>query len=484
MIFSIFQLAIFAFVESGIGNAIIEAVAGSGKTTTIVEAMRRVKGTVLFLAFNKSISEELCKRGVNAKTFHGLCYSAVSQFLKVRNVDTNKTRNIIDRLMGDDAMIYGQFVMKLVGLGKQSGIGCLIEDTQQNWSDIASHHDLELESDKASYSVALDWASKVLNESNRVKAMDYDDMLYMVVKFGLTLPKFDFIFVDEAQDTNAIQRAILRKIMHATSRIVAVGDPSQAIYGFRGADSESLNMIAAEFNCIRLPLTVSYRCPTAVVEFAKTYVSNIESAPNAPKGNVESMGQKWAPNMFKADELVVCRTTAPLITLAYSMLKDHIPVKILGKDIGQGLQALIKKMNAKGIPALVDKLTEYTKREVEKATAKKQEQKAEAIQDKTDAILFLIDSLKETNRTIPALMSVIDNLFNDDTSTTMLATIHKAKGLEADKVYWLNSSKCPAQWAKQDWQKEQERNLCYVAITRAKSELVLIEERKELKQAA
>jgi len=53
-----------------------------------------------------------------------------------------------------------------------------------------------------------------------------------------------------------------------------------------------------------------------------------------------------------------------------------------------------------------------------------------------------------------------------------------SRPLEAHKVFWLNSSKCPAQWARQDWQKQQEENLCYVAATRAKAELVLIEEKR------
>lgn len=102
--------------------------------------------------------------------------------------------------------------------------------------------------------------------------------------------------------------------------------------------------------------------------------------------------------------------------------------------------------------------------------------RAEAIHDKADALFCLIEGLPETDRTVPALLGVIDSLFSDKVGCTVLATIHKAKGLEADRVYWLNSSKCPAAWARQPWQQEQERNLCYVAVTRAKSELVLIEE--------
>ncbi len=479
-VYSKYQTDIFAFVEDpSAGNAIVEAVAGSGKTTTIVEALKRVKGSTIFLAFNKAIAEELKRRGVNARTFHSLTYSPVTRARNQRNVEGNKLRSLVDANMTDDeAKMYGTFACRLVGLARQCGVGCLVEDIELVWSTLADLHDIELDSDRAERSTGIEFARKLLGWSNESEAVDFDDLLYLAVKDGISLPKFDVIFVDEAQDTNAIQRAILRKIMKPTSRIVAVGDPAQAIYGFRGADSTSLDLIAEEFDCKRLPLTVSYRCPTSVVEFAQQWVTHIEAAPGAPEGNVESLG-RWSPATFIADDLIVCRTTKPLVKVAYSLLRARIPARIMGREIGQGLKTLINKMNAKGVDALQERLATYTRREVEKAVAKGQDTKAEAIQDKTDTVMFLIDSLDENGRTIPALLSLIDSLFDDRAGSVVLATIHKAKGLEATRVFWLNSSQCPSKWAKQDWQKQQERNLCYVAVTRAKSELFLIEDNEQ-----
>lgn len=479
MNFSKYQLAIFAWVVNALGNAVIEAVAGSGKTTTMVEAFKRVAAGLskIYLAFNKSIAVELGSRGVNAKTFHGLCYGPVTRAMKVKTVNADKVRDIIDARMGDDeARMYGAFVNKLVSLGKNSGIGCLIEDTEQNWNELAQHHDMELDSENADYAKALRSASEILQVSNLAPSLDFDDLLYLAVKNGIALPKFDFIGVDEAQDTNAIQRAVIRKIMHPKSRLMAVGDSAQAIYGFRGADSNSLNLIAEEFDAIKLPLTVSYRCPTSVVEHARQWVSHIEAAPDAPAGKVISKGDDWKPKDFRPNDLVVCRTTRPLVSLAYRLMQARVPVRIMGKEIGQGLKSLIKRMNSNGIEDLVRRLENYTQREVEKARAKKQDQKMEAIQDKTSCVLFLIRSLKETKRTVPGLYEVIDQLFSDQKNTVVLATIHKSKGMEADRVCWLNSSKCPAKWAKLPWQQEQERNLAYVATTRAKKELILIED--------
>lgn len=474
--FSTYQQNIFEFVEHGTGNAIIEAVAGSGKTTTICEAIKRVKGSAIFLAFNRAIADELVSRGVNARTFHSLCYGPVLQHSGVRKAEPSKLRDIVDEnLPGDKARMYGAFITKLVSLGRQQGIDCLIDNTPDNWSDLASHHDLELDSEAADRNTAIGYAAKLLNASNHDPRVDYDDMLYRAVRDGITLPKFDFIFVDEAQDTNAIQRAVLRKIMHPGSRIVAVGDPAQAIYGFRGADSNSMELLAAEFSMTRLPLHVTYRCPTSVVEYAQTWVEHIEAAPGAAAGKVEHL-DSWKPEIFKSEDLIVCRTTRPLIALAYQLIKARVPARIMGKEIGAGLAKLVTNLNPKGIEGLLDKLTVYTNREVEKAIAKKNEAKAEAIQDKTDCIKFLIDSLSENNRTVPALLALIDELFSDVKGAVVLATIHKAKGLEAKRVFWLNSSQCPARWARQEWQQQQERNLCYVAVTRAIEELYMIEE--------
>jgi superfamily I DNA/RNA helicase len=305
--------------------------------------------------------------------------------------------------------------------------------------------------------------------------VDFDDLLYLAVKDGISLPKFDFIFVDEAQDTNAIQRALLRKIMKKTSRIVAVGDPAQAIYGFRGADSESMNLIAEEFNAKRLPLSISYRCPSSVVTYAQQWVSHIQAAPGAQAGEVLELGSKWNTDIFQANDLVVCRKTAPLMSLAFRMLRSRVPVMVMGREIGAGLKSLINKMNARDIDNLVTKLEAWRDREVEKATAKKDDAKVEALEDKVGAILCLIDSMSENERTVPALLNTLDALFADKKNVTVLATIHKSKGLEAKRVFWLDRSQCPAKWVKQDWQKQQEVNLCYVAATRAMESLITIE---------
>jgi superfamily I DNA/RNA helicase len=480
-----YQTSIFAFVETGTGNAVVEAVAGSGKSTTIVEALSRVKGSSIFLAFNRSIANELKSRGVNARTFHSLAYSIVLRHVGVRDVEQDKLRKIVDARIPDfkEKQMYGGFACKLVGLARGVGIGCLEDDTDENWYALVRHHDLELEHEDAEMSRAIEISRKLLKASNAAAhpdaknpMVDFDDILYISVKDGLALPTFDFIFVDEAQDANPIQRAMLRKLMKKGSRMVAVGDPAQAIYGFRGADSQSLKIIQDEFQAVTLPLTVSYRCPQAVVNFAHQWVKHIEAAPGAPEGKVELL-EKWDPaNTFKPEDLIVCRTTAPIIGLAFSMIKRRIPARVMGREIGEQMKSLVKKMGAHDIEALLMLLGQWRDREVEKAKAKLQESLAANIQDRFEALEYLIQTLEENNRTIANLNATIDSLFADGVGKVLLSSIHKAKGLEAKRVFWLNSSDCPAKWARQPRQQEQERNLCYVAVTRAQEELYLIEQ--------
>lgn len=475
-VWSPFQTSIFAFVETETGNAIVEAVAGSGKSTTIIEAMKLVRGSSIFLAFNKSIADELKAKGVNARTFHSLVFGPVMRAKNAQNPTMDKLRRLCRENMDQyDYKLYSAFAMKLVGLARQQGVGFLTPDEISTYQTICNHHDIEPESDNADFDTALRYAQMLLEWSNASDMVDFDDMLYWAVRDNINLPKFDFVFVDEAQDTNMIQREILRKIMGPNSRIIAVGDPAQAIYGFRGADAESLQSIAKEFNAKTLPLSISYRCPTSVVKYAQQWVNHIQAAPNAPEGIVKHHEKEWDVDMFLPNDLVVCRKSAPLLQLAFRCIRSNIPVQVLGKEIGDGLKSLIDKMNAKTLDQLTEKLQAYMMREVEKAKKEDDDARVEAITDKVGCVLFLIDGLKEDRRDIASLKAGIDYLFKDKDKCVKLCTIHKAKGLEADRVFWLNRNECPAQWARRAWQQVEEVNLCYVAATRAKRELHMIE---------
>lgn len=487
-----YQLAIFDHIRAqrigeqagaaeGQAHAIIEAVAGSGKTTTIVQALELTQHPAVFLAFNKAIAEELKRRvppHVQARTFHSLCYRPVLQATGARDVNTSKLQQVVKFAMPlGEAAMYGAFVRRLVGLARQSGLGALQEASDEAFYALVEHHDITLEHERASEEKGIHYAQRILELSNESRDVDFDDLLYQAVLRGVKLPTFKWVFVDEGQDTNMIQRAIIRKILEPGGRLVVVGDAAQAIYGFRGADSDSLNLIASEFApCVRLPLSVTYRCAAQITARAKTYVPTIEPRDGAPEGVVEELGMKWKLTDLGCEDLVVCRNTKPLLDLGYRLMRAKIPLRIMGRDIGEGLVALIRKCNGgTGLDTMLEALSRWQERETQKAIAKGNDAKADAITDKAGAVQMLASSLPEGERSTEALIVVIQSLFTEANSRVTLATVHKAKGLEADCVWWLAPSLCPSRWARKPWQQQQERNVMYVATTRAKTRLVLME---------
>ncbi len=477
MKYSPYQEAIFDFCENGEGNAVVLSSAGSGKTTTIVECMKRMMFTCpdsVFLAFNKSIADELKGRNVDAQTFHKLCYWPVLNYVGTKKVDKDKTYSLCKQhLSQKDNNIYVSFIKQLISLAKQHvyDVGGLIAHAER----LVYQYGVELKAESASLERGIELAVEIFNKSQRSKMVDFDDLLYYAVTCDVRLPTFDFIFVDEAQDTNALQHQLIEKIMHDDSRMIAVGDPRQAIYGFRGADSAALTNLGKMFNCKEFPLTVCYRCPKKVVEFANQYAPGTEHFEHAIDGEVI---HKTKPiedtSIFKVGDMVLSRTNAPLVSLAYDMLSKGQRPRIMGKEIGDGLVALVNGRRATSLVDLNEKMSKWRQKEIEKLLkrADKEEPDISMIDDKFDCVRALSNALPE-HANVGDLVDTINRLFAPGGKFVMLSTIHKAKGLEADNVYWIDHDR-ETPWAKQEWQREQERNLCYVAATRAIKKLTLI----------
>lgn len=488
---SAYQQAIMDWLVTGTGNAIVDAKAGSGKTSTLcmLSDLIPVQGTrAAFLAFNKSIATELQRRlprHVQAATFHSVCKTALNrhpacvQFSNRRDwVNVNKVHMILDEMKARylDVETYRKGVKQLVGLMKSNAM--LPDAPEAELLDIISKYDIEFDADERDGGVAqgIKMAREALAINNtQLNVIDFDDMLYLTAIFDAPLMKYSHLFVDEAQDTNKVQRILIGKMLGRDARLIAVGDPNQAIYGFRGADSDAMNLIKDEFQCVTFPLSISYRCPELVIKLAQRIVPTIEARENAPRGTVKRL-DNLTLDTFTSLDLVLCRNTAPLITLAFRFLRAHKPVKVMGRDIGEQLVSLIQKMRAATLEELADKLDEYTDREVEKALAKRQESKAERLTDQRDSIIAIIDGMPEGQRDVFSVIGIIRSLFTDDGNghRTTLSTVHKAKGMEAHTVYILDGHLMPSKWAKQEWQMVQEMNLKYVSVTRALDSLFFI----------
>lgn len=494
-----YQQAVFDFIAREKGSAIVRAVAGSGKTTTILHALEFVPdgASVLMLAFNAAIAKELQTRivakgkelgralaNVEGKTFHSLGYGAVMKRLgRGMDVDANKMRKVARETLGlVDERLYSDFACRLVSLAKGQGIGALEPDLPEAWYALVSHHDLYLDSVDADLDRAVEIARALLQSSNEYAergTLDFDDQLYLPLLWRSKLRERDFVFIDEAQDTNPARRALAKLALRPGGRLIAVGDPMQAIYGFTGASHDAMDLIAAEFDTRELPLSVSYRCARSIVTLAQNLVPYLEPSETAPEGAVSRLPLEQGLKALSQHDAVLCRQTAPLVGLAFKLIAKGRGCAILGREIGKGLINLIEKQRADSIESLLDKLATYREREIARFTAKGEEQKAEGVADRCDCIETVIHNLPEDARTIGGLVRRIESLFTDSNGVLTLSTVHKAKGREWQTVALLEPELMPSKWARQSWQVAQEHNLMYVAYTRAKEHLIFLTPSRE-----
>jgi len=495
-----FQQAIFDFVEKGKGSATVVAVAGSGKTTTIVEAAKRLPQGISasFVAFNKSIADELKQRlpgHVRAQTMNSLGFGAWRRHLggdaTGLRLDANKTRELCRTEIPDQ--FYGLLskgMPRLIGVAKACGIvpmdldgageyDGLIPDSDDVWSDIVERYGIDMEADVDKPSEAeliARYARKILTQSIAVSRhlIDFDDQLYMPVITGARFWQNDILFVDEAQDLNMVQRVIVRRALKGNGRLIAVGDPNQAIYMFRGAGHNSMDELKEAFNCQELPLTISYRCPKLVVAEAQRFVTHIRSHEQAKDGVVE-IRAKYSATDFQGTDLVICRNSKPLIELAFRLLRDGVPCKVRGRDIGQGLVALVRRFKEADLDKFQTKLDEYVSKKTWDWLQKRKEDLAQRLQDQYDTLQVFIEAL-DPGSTTDHLVQRIEGMFTDNGvgSCLMLSTIHKSKGTESRRIWILDWDLMPSRFARTPEAKQQERNLQYVALTRSLEELRFI----------
>lgn len=492
--FSPQQIAFLDWIDKGEGSCVLEAVAGAGKTTTLLEGAKRLtaKGLkVAVMAYNKKIAEEIKDKtkgwpNLYVGTVHSFGFSALRYRFKNVKVDAYKVANICDEqgVLDPGVAEYKSVIVDLVSYAKQRALGVVARmENPAEWTDIIEHFDVfaDLDKEQAKYvptSEIIKFARKVLSISNtRTDIIDYDDMVYLPLVLRVPFFRNDVVMVDEAQDTNAARRALVRCIVKVGGRVIAVGDRHQAIYGFTGADADSLDLIKQDFNAIELPLTTSYRCPKAVVNYAKRWVSHIEAAATAPEGSVSSIPYEdiFTRNDLNGASAVLCRNTKPLVELAFSLIRKRIGCKVEGRDIGQGLIKLATKWKVKDTGKLVERLDAYLEAQKTKFLAKKQETRAQAVEDQVETIKVIIEDCNlQGKHSVECVVSSINAIFADDVKGVLtLSTIHKSKGREWKTVYWLDRvGTLPSPYARQEWQQIQEKNLCYVASTRSQGTLV------------
>jgi len=504
-----YQIDVFIQFITTMFNLVINAVAGSGKTTTIIQLLDLIDKSkrVLFLAFNVEIKKELGNKvadkgysNVNVSTSHSFGYRQLTNYYgknKIRDIDSNKyikllrkcisyaltndVNNVSEYYFTNDILKFirnnfiltdnnnnSQYQSRVVKLASLARLN-LVDDIQ-TLENLAWTNDVEICNGECAMALALVNVGK-----NYIRFIDYTDMIYLPLANNIPIEKYDYVIVDECQDLNSAQRELMLKAV-VNGRFIAVGDRKQAIYAFAGADAASFEKLVNTPNTIELPLSVCYRCGSDIIELAKQFVPTIEAHENNGKGTVN---ENSSLADIKAGDLVLCRNTYPLVKLAFNYLKTGVKALIKGQDVGKNLISLVTNTKQNNAKDIIETLNNEKTILLSNISRKKNITVLEAEDDLT-YIAFcdkvqVITLFAENSINADDIIGQIERLFSDDkTNGIQLSTIHKAKGLEANNVFIIHRDLMPAKQAKNDWQIEQEKNLIYVAYTRAKNTLGFI----------
>jgi superfamily I DNA/RNA helicase len=497
------QEAVRNFPKTHKGSAFAEAVAGAGKTTTAMFTIAETTGTVAVMAFNKSAAREFEHKAaelglsfgnrVRFGTCHSFGLSGIKYAYKGVKFGPEAVREKSDAMIAHLQLPRNlwAFTNKLVSLAKQSAVGLIGSmDDQKLYYDLVEHFDLDYEiEDPGLVKAGIEYVIAGLkwHLESACEIIDFDDMIWVPVVTNMRLWQNDWVIGDEWQDANVARRALARKMLKPNGRALFIGDRHQSIYGFTGADSNSIDATIKAFNCTEFPMTVTFRCPKAVVAKAQEVVYHIQAHENAPEGTVARTDERafWQriDGLVAADQkedtfdqrndALLCRNTKPLVQTAFALIKRGIPCHVEGRDIGAGLLKLVERFEkAKSMAAFRDRIVTFKEQQMQKFLAKGKETQAQSVEDKVDTILVLAEGCKD----IACLRDKIEMMFQDNTPTLTLCTVHKSKGREWKRVFLLGENiYMPSPFARQEWQLTQEANLQYVAYTRAKETLVLVD---------
>jgi DNA helicase II / ATP-dependent DNA helicase PcrA len=466
-------------IRHGTSHLLLEARAGSGKSTTCREGASALpRGLKAWYAcFNAHIAREFQEDlppSCRARTLHSFGLELLRSKLGEVQIDNDKVDRLAERYFPDRwQRPERRAVADLVGLCKNQLIPVDLAE-RLTLLELATQFDVELP--LGSLEEVLGVVPEVLwNCRTELASIDFDDMIWLPVILDLRPARpADVLFVDEAQDLNACQHELVDRLC-PTGRLVVVGDRFQSIYRFRGADAESIpnfehRLAASPRGLETYPLTVTRRCPVRHVELARRIVPDLDHLPTAIAGEVEEIRPELYGRHLEAGDMVLCRTNAPLVSACYRLLRDGTKAVVRGRDIGKGLLAFLARLRAANVADLVRRIADHRIAEAEKLAGLRNPAPAlQTLNDKCDCLL----ALTESATSLDEVRQRCESLFSDQSEdgAVVLSSVHRAKGLERDRILILRPDLLPGPWAERPEDQQQERNLAYVASTRAKRRL-------------
>lgn len=512
------QIAIFDHAVKTNRNLVVSAVAGSGKTTTLLELLKQIPSnkTVLFMAFNRAIAQELEKRAPSAPNieirtvyaFGNYCllldkaerivnfykynnmFKAILNYLESKQIQLvekynfgkaefksiEKIRKILNECIAqDDEFNIDEFTANVIDICDLGRLYNINKKQKKKLEEYAEHHNVIIKCNELDIALILIELGVFYNIE-----FDFTDMIYLPNRLEVKIPTYDYVLIDEVQDLNICQTLIMKKAIANGGKFIAVGDPAQAIYGFSGADHEAFDNIKKIPNTDLLPLSITYRCPSQIIDMVRPLNTQIQTYPGNDNGLVID---KISYNDIQDGDMILCRQTFPVVSLCMKYLSQGKAAYIIGSDIGKSLINAIVKTKRKSEEYIMSNVMARLDLEYEHIVSKQMLvhnlTKSEA-QNQTPSVSFkekieAIESIAGSLTNPDDVIAKIETMFSDDNKKGIcLSTIHKAKGLENDRIFILMPQLMPSKYAKKPWELLQEQNLKYVAYTRAKQTLGFI----------
>lgn len=502
-----YQENILEFVQHGKGHGVVQATAGSGKTTTLAMIAEAIPEelSACFVAFNRHVTHELRERlprRMGASTLHALglrtLRAAVPRVRSAEPVpgkyrtlaaDTVRVMQGRYRLSPEVASQCQRYLYQLSTFARLN-----MTDTKRVEAvrALALRYELEPPGDPQLEAQLHHWVRWLLRagatQCLREGVFDYTDMVYLPVALRYPPPQFDLLLVDEAQDLSTMQLEFTLRLIHHGGRLLYVGDPRQSIYGFAGADPQAIARIVERTGAHVLPLSVTYRCPRLHVMLAQRLAPEIEAAPHAQEGQLACILEDELVASVREGDMVLCRNNAPLVRVCLDLIRHGKAANIQGRDIGRQIIELAQSVFTRGLEHWEETLDAHEALETERLYRRVNdpevaERMIAHMLDVSDCLRHLVrDGLARGVESVEALSAHIAGIFREDKQPITLSTVHKAKGQEAERVFLLYPHLMPAVYARSEDALAGEACVQFVALTRAKRALIFVETPTELAQ--
>lgn len=532
------------FLNNPQSNMLVNALAGSGKSTTACMLSEYSKTSDLYIAFNASVVEEFKKKIKNPKTkvmtMHSLAYSIMlynveqeskdsgekpkgfgsQRSKRTVSLDNFKPHKILDEEITKRYGRYIEFAKRVflkdnyINLYNLCRLTLTDMSSNKDVSRLIDDHVLFLYYGDEGYSAPdiseITSTLKILDTKSRQQfetqgVIDFTDMLWITfnkLKYdNWEVPYWALytnIYCDEVQDFSNIQLNFLKFIKRTKGRYVFIGDFHQAIYNFAGANAQAFNQIPKMFAPVKtFDLPICYRCAKShLSRVNREYGIPILPCDDAPMGFVKTIDKNKISEYAKAGDMVISRKNKWIAEVVLDLARNGTPIFIEDKEMVGAIKRQILSSKCTSVGTLEKFLqkviSNYNKKlfEIVSKNAREgghEEEHLEAVAEansKIDNTSFLLEILEgylenhASSDSVSKFSNFIDKLLNTTPSPNCvrLCSIHKAKGLEATNVFVLNEAKINYDFRNSKEQNIQEKNLSYIATTRAKEGLYLVKE--------